>query len=324
MEADTKPKTKTCSKCDAIKCVESFIQNKKVCKECRNEYTRTRYKNVEKSDETLIKCNNCDTEMPSSEIVKNRKVCKKCNNEKRRNKYASNDDLRKKLIEDATAFKQKRLAERRQKQEEELEQLEQEIGKENTICKYCKEVKPKTRFRFNRLKCADCERDEPLEKFKRSVRSRIYIALNKKKNKHTIDYLGCNSEEYLKWLEYNNSNYTLNNRGKDWHIDHVIPLSKFNLDDEKDHQLAFNWRNTTALSPKENLEKNNKIIPSQIENHLNKLTIYHKENNIELPPEYINLLAKHLVAGSPLEPNQSNKLDNHYQVCDGNTQMAEI
>jgi len=299
MEADTKPKTKTCSKCDGIKEVESFIQNKNVCKECRNEYTRTRYKNVEISDNKMVKCNHCNIEMPSSEIVKNRTVCKKCNNEKRRNKYATDDELRKKLIETATTFKQKRLAERNAVKQEKLENLEQKIGKENTICKYCKEVKPKTRFRFNRLKCADCEREEPLEKFKRSVRSRIYIALNKKKNKHTIEYLGCNSEEYLKWLEYNSSNYTLNNRGKDWHIDHVIPLSKFNLDDENEQKLAFNWRNTIALSPKENLEKNNKIIPSQIETHLNKLTIYHKENNIEMPQEYINLLAKHLVAGIP-------------------------
>jgi len=300
MEADTKPKiNKMCSKCDKIKEVESFIQNKNVCKECRNEYTRTKYKNVKTTNNKMVECNSCNTEMPSSEIVKNRTVCKKCNNEKRRNKYATDNELRKKLIETATAFKQKRLLERNAVKQEELENLEQKIGKENTICKYCKEVKPKTRFRFNRLKCADCERDEPLEKFKRSVRSRIYISLNKNKNKHTIEYLGCNTEEYLKWLEYNNSNYTLNNRGKGWHIDHVIPLSKFNLDDENEQQLAFNWRNTTALSPKENLEKNNKIIPSQIENHLNKLTIYHKENNIEMPQEYINLLAKHLVAGIP-------------------------
>ena len=112
MEADTKPKTKTCSKCDEIKEVESFIQNKNVCKECRNEYTRTKYKNIETDNNKMVKCNSCKIEMLSSEIVKNRTVCKKCNNEKRRNKYATNDELRKKLIETATAFKQKRLSER--------------------------------------------------------------------------------------------------------------------------------------------------------------------------------------------------------------------
>ena len=291
MEADTKPNIKTCSNCNKIKEFESFIQNRNVCKECRNEYTRTKYKNIEIKDGNLIKCSSCNIETPSKEIVKNRTVCKKCDNEHRRNKYAMNDEWRKKLIESATQFKQKRILERTKIHEEQLEILEEKIGKENTICKYCKEVKPKSRFRFNRLKCADCERDEPLEKFKRTVRSRIYIALKKNKNKHTIEYLGCNSEDYLKWLEFNNSNYKLNNRGKEWHIDHVIPLSKFNLDDESEQQLAFNWRNTTALSAKENLEKNNKILPLQIENHLNNLIIYHKENNIEMPQKYINLFA---------------------------------
>ena len=54
-----------------------------------------------------------------------------------------------------------------------------------------------------------------------------------------------------------------------------------------------------ALSPKENLSKNNKIIQSQIKEHYFNLLEYHTENNIELPQEYINLFAKHLVAGSP-------------------------
>jgi len=194
MEADTK--LKTCSCCDGIKSIEHFVKNKNVCKECRNEYTRTRYNSCETSDD-IVTCSDCNIDVLKSDLVKNRKVCKKCNNEKRRNKYATNDELRKKLIENASLFKQNRLAQRKKQQELELEQLEERIGRENTICKYCGEIKPKTRFRFNRLKCADCERDEPLEKFKRTVRSRIYCSLNKTKNKHTIDYLGCNSEEYL-------------------------------------------------------------------------------------------------------------------------------
>ena len=34
----------------------------------------------------------------------------------------------------------------------------------------------------------------------------------------------------------------------------------FDLNDTEQQMLAFNWRNTSALSPKENLAKNNKII----------------------------------------------------------------
>ena len=49
------------------------------------------------------------------------------------------------------------------------------------------------------MKCKDCERDEPIEKLKRVIRSRIISALNNK-NKHTVEYLGCNIPDYLNWL----------------------------------------------------------------------------------------------------------------------------
>ena len=56
------------------------------------------------------------------------------------------------------------------------------------------------------------------------------------------------------------------------------------------------------LLAKDNLSKNNKILKPQIEEHLKNLTTYHIENSIELPDIYINLFAKHLAAGNPLEP----------------------
>ena len=56
------------------------------------------------------------------------------------------------------------------------------------------------------------------------------------------------------------------------------------------------------LTAEENLSKNNKILPEQIKNHCERLKCYHEENKLDLPQVYINLFAKHLVAGSPLEP----------------------
>jgi hypothetical protein len=56
------------------------------------------------------------------------------------------------------------------------------------------------------------------------------------------------------------------------------------------------------LLAKENLSKNNKIVKPQIEQHLKTLADYHKENSIELPQVYIDLYARFLEAGNPLEP----------------------
>lgn len=125
--------------------------------------------------------------------------------------------------------------------------------------------------------------------------------MKRNKSKHYIEYLGCSSNEYFEWMLEHNSEFTLDNYGKEWHIDHVIPLSKFNIDDVNSQMLAFNWRNTMPLHAKENLAKNKKILPEQIKTHLDKLTEYHNQKNIEFPQEFIDLFAKFLDAGNPLE-----------------------
>ena len=86
-------------------------------------------------------------------------------------------------------------------------------------------------------------------------------------------------------------------------IEHHIPLSKFNLELESEQLVAFNWRNTMPLSPEENLSKNNRIIIPQIEQHYKNLVDYHIKNNIEMPQIFIDLFARYLVAGIPLEPS---------------------
>jgi uncharacterized protein (DUF983 family) len=289
--ADTKPLEKCCSKCGITKLDSLFIPKRNICKECRNVRSREKYKMLELNIDTEQKCNVCSEFKFISSFIKNRKICGECNNKKRRTKYEDDETHRIILIQKATDFKQKKALERNKQKEE-------EIGIDNKKCSCCNNIKNQTCFRYNRLKCRHCERDEPIDKLKRVIRSRIISALVKK-NKHTIEYLGCNTTEYLDWLLKNDFGYTLENRGKEWHIDHIIPLSHFNLENEEQQLIAFNWRNTMALSAKENLSKNNKIINSQIEQHYKKLLEYHKEKQLDLPQVYIDLFAKYLVAGSP-------------------------
>jgi hypothetical protein len=290
---DTKPLEKTCSKCFITKISNMFIPNRNICKECRNKNSRERYCKQNENITQSQKCSICLLEKSTTEFIKNRKICKTCNNNKRRDKYNSNIEHRIKTIEQSSNFKKNKIIERNIK-------LELEIGINNKKCKYCELIKPKERFRHNRLKCKDCEREEPISKLIRNVRSRIISAI-KTKNKHTIEYLGCNCNSYLKWLLTNNKNYTYDNHGTEWHIDHVIPLSKFNIMDENEQMIAFNWRNTMPLSVIKNLSKNNKIIKEQVTEHFENLKRYHQENNIELPKEYIDLFAKHLDDGKPLK-----------------------
>ena len=245
-------------------------------------------------------CSNCSQEKKLEQFYKKGTICCDCNNYKRRQKYKNDEEHRKKLIKISSEFKHEKVIKRQKIKEEE----QYKIGLENKQCKYCNEIKHKEKFRYNRLKCRDCERDEPTEKFKRYIRTRIYNCLrNKNKTLHSVEYLGCSSNEYFDWIFNYNNNCNLENHGKEWHIDHVIPISKFNLDNNEEQIVAFNWRNTMPLSCKENLSKNNKIIKEQIENHYKKLLEYHLENKLDLPQVFIDLFAKHLVAGSSLEPS---------------------
>jgi uncharacterized protein (DUF983 family) len=294
MVGDTKPVVKTCSRCGSEKDTDKFIKKRNICKECDNTRKKEKYHSPNTTEDR--ECTYCNETKAPNMFLKNRPVCNACNNEKRRDRYNTNEAHRAKMIQAATIFKQNKAEERRKKKEE-------EIGIGNKKCSKCSTIKPTENFRHNRLKCRNCERDEPLEKFKRCVRSRIYIALHKVKKQHTIEYLGTDSKNYLNWILSYNPSYTIDNRGSEWHIDHVIPLSLFNLEDTDEQLIAFNWRNTMPLAAKENLAKNNRVDVSQIEQHYHHLLKYHKEQNIELPQIFIDLFAKYLVAGNPLEPS---------------------
>jgi hypothetical protein len=280
---DTKPLDKCCSKCGIIKIESLFIPKRNICKECRNKKSREKYNLLIVNNETEQDCNVCSKSKMLTLFIKNKKICIDCNNDKRRTKYETDEEHRIKMIQKAIEFKQKKLFEKNKLKEF-------EIGVGNIKCNYCVEIKPKERFRNNRLKCKDCEREEPISKIIRSVRSRILSAI-KHKSKRTIDYLGCNCSDYLKWILNNDECYTFENYGKEWHIDHVIPLSKFDITNEEEQLIAFNWRNTMPLSVKENLSKNNKIIKSQVEQHYKKLLEYHLKNNIEMPQVFTDLFA---------------------------------
>jgi hypothetical protein len=248
--------------------------------------------------ETNIKCcSRCNIIKPLEVFVNKKNFCKDCKNLRQRELRALKNKIK-------------------------LENTQGVIGKNNKKCNYCEKIFPKTFFKCR--KCFECKRIDdnkyktnpiikkkrmilrntnPVYKIKHSLSSRIRHSL-KNKCERTIDYLDCNINEFKDWISFNITNhFTFENYGTEWHIDHVIPVSKFDLNNKEEQYIAFNWRNTTPLSVKENLSKNNKILPSQIEQHYKKLIEYHEVKKLDLPQVYIDLFAKHLVDGEPLKPS---------------------
>jgi len=289
---------KQCSVCLKVLNLINFNKRGKKCKICINESKRTKYNNLDVQGE--IKCNTCGVLKEKCCFIKMRKICRDCNNDRRRLKYSNDDVFRTNQIQQSTEFKKQRANMSRIIKENAIKELEKKIGAENTICNYCHSVKEKIRFRKNRKKCKDCENANPINNLKKRIRTRIYLALKTNKELHTVEYLGCKVSEYIEWIIYYGVSFET--YGKEWHIDHVIPLSRFDLTDSTQQLIAFNWRNTMPLSVYENLSKNNRIIQQQVITHFIKLQEFHNIKNISIPEEYYELFAKHLDAGSSLEP----------------------
>ena len=99
-------------------------------------------------------------------------------------------------------------------------------------------------------------------KLAESLRKRLNIALKKNyKAGSAIKDLGCSVDNLKKYLESKFSNgMGWENYGVcGWHIDHIIPLSSFDLSDREQLLLACNYKNLQPLWAADNISKGNKI-----------------------------------------------------------------
>lgn len=96
------------------------------------------------------------------------------------------------------------------------------------------------------------------EKLAHNLRSRLYDSIKGKKIGSAVKDLGCSIEELKKYLESQfQLGMTWDNYGK-WHIDHIEPLSKFNLSDKEQFMKANHYTNLQPLWAKDNLRKGNR------------------------------------------------------------------
>ena len=81
-----------------------------------------------------------------------------------------------------------------------------------------------------------------------------------KRDKSAITLTGATIEELRRHIEKQfRRGMSWDNYGA-WHIDHIIPCSKFDLTDPRQQAICFNYLNLRPLWAKENLRKNNRIL----------------------------------------------------------------
>jgi hypothetical protein len=133
---------------------------------------------------------------------------------------------------------------------------------------------PDWSYIWTKQKCADYQKlrwhgSGPGSNFrlKKRVRNRVYNAIkraNKNKkakiNQRTEKMIGCTITELRGHLESKfKRGMTWEGHGSDWHIDHVIPLSVFNLEDDSQLLTACHYRNLQPLWARENLQKSDRV-----------------------------------------------------------------
>lgn len=105
-------------------------------------------------------------------------------------------------------------------------------------------------------------RTDPSFAIAERLRARIKTASKRAgamKSEGTEALTGCTAIELVAWLESQfMDGMSWSNRG-DWHIDHIIPCSAFNLLDDSQQRVAFHYTNLRPLWKHENHRKSSKI-----------------------------------------------------------------
>jgi len=109
---------------------------------------------------------------------------------------------------------------------------------------------------------------DPCFRIGKILRNRLNIAIKCDfKNGSAVRHLGCSLPDLKQHLESKfytnletNEIMSWNNYGVyGWHIDHIVPLSKFNLSIEEELKAACHYTNLQPMWAKENLSKGAKI-----------------------------------------------------------------
>lgn len=203
--------------------------------------------------------------------IKRKIICKKYrdeNKQKQKEYYLSTVKL-KNNTEEAKEKAKKKAIERRKNSPEHCKQVyknwyiknKEKILKKKSINRKTEKFREKNRIKENQRYKTDIS-----FRFKKILRNAIRSALNgKKKHKKTLELLGCNIAEFKMHIEsqfkigMNWDNYGFGTTDK-WSLDHIKPLSIFDLTDEKQLEIACHYTNFQPMWCSDNFSKGDRYV----------------------------------------------------------------
>lgn len=252
--------TKKCCRCCKIKSVKNFNYNTKtgkyytrctICSEKNNKESKEYYNKNKYKKQTYYKT-------LSAETIKKRKEYAKEYYKKNKDKILERQKRYKELHPEVKKRDLIKAKERIKKNPQKQKKYRLEYYKNNSK----KIIKRGTDFTAKKIK------NNVEFKLQHSLRSRLRAAIkNKCKTGSAVRDLGCSVSEFKVYISNKfQDGMTWDNWGlKGWTLDHIIPLSKFDLTDREQLLKACHYTNMQPLWAIDNIEKGNKILPEHVE-----------------------------------------------------------
>lgn len=103
----------------------------------------------------------------------------------------------------------------------------------------------------------------PMPSISTRMRKRLHQLFGRSsKSGRLVRFLGCSMPQFMNHLEMLfEPGMTWENRGRGWHVDHIRPLSSFDLTDQAQAAKACHYTNLQPLWAFDNLSKGAKTFP---------------------------------------------------------------
>lgn len=131
---------------------------------------------------------------------------------------------------------------------------------------YYQRVKDSPRFKAKQLRSSRAlnkrRREDPKLRLEAAIRARVMMSMvrrNTIKTSRTFELIGCTGAELAAHIERQfKRGMSWDNYGSKWHLDHITPLSYFDMSNPDDQRRAWNWQNLRPLWAMQNITEGNK------------------------------------------------------------------
>jgi hypothetical protein len=271
---------KYCKVCKQILPIELFPNNRCVCKKCIKEkkdfenketkeiYTAKKLEAKKRREAKIKKIEAYKAKLAEKMTLHEQglKKCTYCGNIKPVGDFAIFDKTR--SIENPSYYSGRCK-----------ECLKKIIARKNRLpieatkkCKLCgKRLSSNKKHYCPKCKKIICNRKKNIQRRKKKLNDLDYhlktkirkIVGNHVRGKHkgsgSFRYTGCEIKELRLWIEQQFAEGMGWGNTTEWHIDHYVPVSYFNFEEEEQIKICFNWRNLNPLWSTENINKGNTL-----------------------------------------------------------------